>query len=291
MPSYSIKDLEVISGIKAHTIRIWEQRYSLLVPERTETNIRLYDDNQMRRLLNVTALLETGLRVSKIANLSDDEMNNRVQDLINEDNRDFQLVALINDIITSGLTYDREKFNKAFHTAEKKFGLKETFIDIIYPTLVRIGLMWMKQDLIPAQEHFVSSLIKQKLFAAIDALPVASGDAEKWILLLPEDEDHEIGLLFSHYLLSQRGKKVIYLGQRVPYSNVSSIIAQEQPDYIHFFMIKNQSVAKAQNIVEKMTEITGKSKVIVSGSQFLENELDIPKNYKWVNSIEDFSKI
>lgn len=291
MPSYSIKDLEVISGIKAHTIRIWEQRYNLLIPERTDTNIRLYDDNQMRKLLNVTALLETGLRVSKIANLSDDEMNNRVQDLINDGNKDYQIVALINEIITSGLTYDRKMFDRAFHTAEKKFGLKDTFIEIIYPTLVRVGLMWMKQDMIPAQEHFISSLIKQKLFAAIDAIPTNPSDSEKWILLLPEDEDHEIGLLFSHYLLCQRGKKVIYLGQRVPYSNVESIINQERPDYIHFFMIKNQSVNKAQNILDRMEKITGSSKVIVSGSQFLENELSIPKNYSWVNSIDDFAKI
>lgn len=291
MPSYSIKDLEVISGIKAHTIRIWEQRYGLLEPQRTETNIRLYDDNQMRRLLNVSALLETGLRVSKIAHLSDDDLCQRVQQLIVEDNKDLQIVALINEIIKSGLTYDRQMFDKAFDAAEKKFGLKDTFINIIYPTLIRIGFMWMKQDMIPAQEHFISSLIKQKLFSAINEQPTPAEDAEKWVLLLPDDEDHEIGLLFSHFLLSQKGKNVIYLGQRVPYSNIESIIAQEQPDCIHFFMIKNQSVAKAQNIVEKMVKITGKSKVIVSGSKFLESELELPKNYKWLNCIDSFAKM
>ncbi len=291
MSAYSIKDLEVISGIKAHTIRIWEQRYQLLVPQRTDTNIRLYNDDQMRRLLNITTLIDNGFKVSKVASLSDAEIYQKVEEFITDTTADVQIKALINEIISAGLSYNEKRFTTAYAIAIDSFGITDTYIKVIYPMLIRVGLMWLKHDLIPSQEHFISNLIKQKLFTAIDSLKEPSKDAQKWILLLPEDEDHEIGLLLSSFLLKSKGKKVIYLGQRVPYSNIESIIKSEEPDYIHFFMIRNQSVTKCQKIVNTLNQYCSDCKVIVSGSKFLENELSLPPLFSWMNSIEQYSKL
>lgn len=293
MSTYSIKDLEVISGIKAHTIRIWEQRYGLLEPQRTATNIRYYDDVQMRKLLHVSTLLDNGDKVSKIASYSDAEIHQKVTDLINNANStDSQSGALINQIISAGLTYDEDSFNKAFKTAVEVHGLINAFLNVIYPMLIRIGLMWTKQDMIPSQEHFISSLIKQKLFAAIENIKEKpKKNAEKWILFLPEDEDHEIGLLLSAFLLKSNGKKVLLIGQRVPYPSIQAILSSEKPDKIHFFMIRNHAADKVQNILDNISPMTSGIKVFVSGVPHLEDELVIPANFKWVNSIESFKDL
>lgn len=289
MSVYSIKDLEVISGIKAHTIRIWEQRYSLLEPKRTDTNIRYYDDYQMCKLLNISSLLENGHKVSKIASYTEEEISQQVEELIkNVDSEDSKVNALVNQIISAGLTYDEDSFNDAFNVATNRFGLIDAFSKVIYPMLVRVGLMWNKQDMIPSQEHFISNLVKQKLFAAIEDIPEPKKGAESWLLMLPEEEDHEIGLILSYFLLKSKGKKVFYLGQRVPISSVESFLAHNKLDAIHFFMVRNQTPLKAQKLIDKLSPITKGIKVYLSGSESVISKLNIPNNFTIVNSIENF---
>lgn len=290
MSHYSIKDLEAISGIKAHTIRIWEQRYGLLEPHRTPTNIRYYDDTQMLRLLNVTTLLENGDKVSMIASYSREEIIDKVEQLVEQQNRNAKgrAAALINKIISAGLTYDEKAFNEAYHLAIESFGLLNTFQEIIYPMLIRVGMMWIKQDLIPAQEHFISNLIKQKLHTAIDNITPPKENAEKWVLLLPEEEDHEIGLLLSSFILRKNGKKVVYLGPRVPVSNMKAVFEKERPQKVHLFMVRNQTTAKAQKLIKQLAKLAKGVQVFISGSSCAYKEVHLPANFEWINSLEDF---
>lgn len=239
MAFYSIKELEQLSNVKAHTIRIWELRYKILTPERTDTNIRLYDDDQLKKLLNVCALMNNGMKISQVSKLSVKEIGIEIDKLIasiNPSNQ--QQETIISQMIIAITNFDETHFEKTFANSILRFGLLSTYSDIIYPLLIRVGLLWTKSDIIPAQEHFMSNLIKQKLFAAIDAMVLPSKPDQTWILFLNEYEEHEIGLLFANYILRKQGKKVIYLGQKVPYDNLSNVILKNKPTHIITFFVK-----------------------------------------------------
>lgn len=290
MTVYSIKDLELISGIKAHTIRIWEQRYDLFTPQRTETNIRFYDNDQLCKLLNISNLIDNGYKVSQIAKLTKSEMQNIVNELVDsKTNPDSQATILINRLINSGVTYNEALFQETYDKSIDIYGLVGAFTAVIYPMLIRVGLMWFKQDIIPAQEHFISNLIRQKLFLAIDNIEQPAKDAESWVLFLPEEEDHEIGLLLSYFILKSKGKRVLYLGQRVPISSLKSIIETKQPDAIHFFIVKNNCQKKTQQFINQIAEISKGKNVHVSGNEVLKSQIKLPKTFNWTNSLENFS--
>jgi DNA-binding transcriptional MerR regulator len=196
MAQYSIKELEEISSMKAHTIRIWELRYGLLQPLRTDTNIRYYDDMQLKKLLNVCALLSEGMKISKISELNEKQIGDAIDQIINKSSStDVSIETIINQLLIAVTTFDELMFDKVFSNAVLRLGLVDTYLKVIYPLLVRVGLMWSKDDVMPAQEHFFSNLIKQKIFAAIDATPLPQNADQTWLLFLPETESHEIGLL------------------------------------------------------------------------------------------------
>lgn len=266
MALYSIKDLERISNQKAHTIRIWEQRYGLLEPERTETNIRFYDDNQLKKLLNVCTLMSKGMKISHISKLSKSEMDTEIDKVIKESFQGEENVeAVTNQALLSLSTYDQILFDDIFSNAVTHFGLAVTYTKIIYPLLVRTGLMWIKDDLLPAQEHFLSNLIKQKLFSAIEAIPLPKNADQTWILFLNESEDHEIGLLFANYLIRQHGKKVIYLGQRVPYNDLTNVVEHCKPTHIYSFFVRNQYENELVDLIKNLNNDFGSSTICISG--------------------------
>ena len=202
MASYSIKYLEDISGIKAHTVRIWEQRYKLLKPKRTDSNIRYYDDSQLRKILNVTTLLNAGYKISEIGEMSDVEMNQVLkQHLEGVGNKDAALEHYTNELIVASLNFDKPSFERQFNSCLLKFGFSKTLEEIFYPVLKRVGLLWQSEEINPSQEHFISNLVKQKLYSAIDGISEPSNSPKTCILFLPEGEHHEIGLLYFNYLL------------------------------------------------------------------------------------------
>ena len=179
MSQYSIKELEKLSGIKAHTIRIWEKRYSLLTPLRTDTNIRYYGDEELKKLINVTSLLSLGLKISKISEMSNDEINQKLGELISDIKfSDSVSEVITNQLIASAINYDEYAFEKAFSSAILRHGLVDTYINIVYPLLEKVGMLWLKSDLMPAQEHFLSNMIHQKIQSAIDNVPPANPSEE-----------------------------------------------------------------------------------------------------------------
>jgi DNA-binding transcriptional MerR regulator len=266
MSFYTIKDLERLSSQKAHTIRIWEQRYALLEPERTETNIRVYNDDQLKKLLNVCALLERGMKISHISKLSKTEIQDEIEKIIAGSHQaDNQTETIISQALAATATYDELLFSEMFSASVGILGLQSTYIKVIYPLLVRTGLMWTRDSLLPAQEHFLSNLVRQKLFAAINQIPFPVTADQTWLLFLNEQEDHEIGLLFANYLLRQNGKKVIYLGARVPYSNLSNVITNANPTHIYTFLVGGQPEQNVELLLSNLSVDFDKTTICFSG--------------------------
>jgi DNA-binding transcriptional MerR regulator len=230
MAVYSIKELEKLSGIKAHTIRIWEKRYNLIDPHRTNTNIRYYTDNDLKKILNVAVLNRHGIKISSIAKLNELELREEILRVSsNSDSND----TLIDSLVLSMIDFDEYKVESLIDKSIHKIGVKSTVTEVLYPFLEKVGILWLSGDVYPAQEHFVSYLIRQKIIAATENLSSKfNPDGKKFLLLLPEGEWHEIALLFSHYLIREANHDVIYLGQSVPYSDVLSIGASKRFDFI-----------------------------------------------------------
>jgi len=219
---FSIRDLENLSGVKAHTIRIWEKRYSLLSPKRTASNIRLYDIEALRKLLNTSWLLQNGHKISKIASMSDEEMLLKVREA---SVRETSLPHLHNELKVAMLSFDEQAYNQVVDQLEQEMTFRQIFINVFIPFLEDVGLWWMTDVIKPAHEHFVSNLIRQKLFANIEKASRLdpSNNNELYVLFTPMNEIHDLGLLFVHYELLLRGKHSIYLGQSVPINDLTLV--------------------------------------------------------------------
>ncbi len=221
---FTIKDLENLSGIKAHTIRIWEKRYQLLTPERTSGNIRYYDTKNLQKLLNVSLLNNNNYKISKIANLSEDSIILIARELANKN-------ALIDDSINSFkmsmFSFDQALFNQTYNQLLINKTFRDVFKEVFIPFLDHIGLMWQTNTLTPAHEHFISNLISQKIQINIEKIQqnLLVDDSQVFVLFLPENEIHELGLMYLNYELSLRSKKTIYLGQSIPLDNLNSLVA------------------------------------------------------------------
>ncbi|MGC3945268.1 MAG: MerR family transcriptional regulator [Chryseolinea sp.] len=225
MGKYTIKDLERLSGVKAHTIRIWEKRHSIVKPSRTDTNIRFYSDDDLKKIINVSVLNNNGMRISQIAGLTSADMNAQVR-AIGQSGVDS--TVHIDQMIVAMIDIDEARFEKILNTLIIQMGFEETITSVVYPFLHKIGILWQTENITPAHEHFISNLIRQKLFVAVDGLPFPGPEARVVILFLPEGELHEIALLFSHYLARKYGYRSYYLGQSVPHKDLATIVAQHK---------------------------------------------------------------
>jgi DNA-binding transcriptional MerR regulator len=217
--NFSIKDLENITGVKAHTIRIWEKRYDLLSPERSETNIRYYSNKNLQKLLNIVLLNNNNYKISKISEMKDDEISFTARELvldraINEE--------AINSLKLAMFQFDKTLFNNIYSRLLLKKTFKEIFKEIFIPFLEHVGLLWQTETILPAHEHFVSNLISQKVQVNTEELKYTTIISDTtYVLFLPENEIHELGLLYLNYELVLRGYKTIYLGQSLPIDNLN----------------------------------------------------------------------
>ncbi len=288
MGHYSIKDLEGFTGIKAHTLRIWEQRYNLLEPERTETNIRLYNDQQLKTLLNAVMLYKNGYKISHIALLKENNINEEIAKIVKSTTSND---SIIDALVVCMINMDEEHFEELLTNSIDKNGFESTIIDVIYPFFERVGILWLTDVINPAQEHFVSNLIRQKMIVAIDKLGVIKDPGgRKCIAFLHEEELHEIGLLLYTYFLKKNNFKVIYLGQVVPYDDVKTAIQKQEPNVILTGFVKpmesnwiNQYIGTLLNDFENITVLsTGFQSSLIT----LKNE-----RLHLISSINDFNKV
>jgi DNA-binding transcriptional MerR regulator len=285
--TYSIKDLEQLSGIKAHTLRIWEQRYNLLNPKRTDTNIRFYDDDDLKLILNVALLNDNGFKISKIASMASHEIRDEVIKLTDRSlTHDDQIHALTICMIEM----DEERFDKILSTNILKLGFEQTMLNIIYPFMSKIGVLWQTGAINPAQEHFISNLVRQKLIVAIDG-QIAQGGGKKFLLFLPEGELHEISILFASYLIKSKGHKVIYLGQSTPNDDLLSVFKLHQPEYLLTVITTSPSSEYVQEYVNALSERFSSCQILVTGYQVIGQDLVFPKNVRQMNYIRDIKEL
>ena len=221
MQEFSIKDLENYTGIKAHTIRIWEQRYGLLSPDRTGTNIRKYTDQDLKYLLNVSLLINCGFKISQIAGMSEDEIRSAVNERALSDQREHHVLHALKIAM---LNYDEALFHTVIDAQVEEHGLENTYRDVLMPFLRQIGILWQANVICPAQEHFISALIRQKIFALTEQLSKSvTPTGRPLVMFLPDLEIHELSLLMLHYILKEKGRKSIFLGQSVPLDDLTQV--------------------------------------------------------------------
>ncbi|MEO6304737.1 MAG: MerR family transcriptional regulator [Bacteroidia bacterium] len=277
MRLYQITELEQLTGIKAHTIRIWEKRYSLIEPDRTSTNYRRYNDEQVRKILNVSTLLANGYKISKIAALSEKEIHDKILEMNSNSSADIICTGFINDLVASMISFDEPAFEKTYSAVINRLGLFDAMVQVFYPLLNKIGLLWSTSDVSPAQEHFASCLIKRKIMAATDGLQTPKNKKKKFLLLLIPEEMHEISLLFANYIIRSKGYETIYLGQDVPYENISLVIKQAKPNVLLTFFTTPQDPKSVYTDFKKNLHFNDNIKLLVSGhtgiTEYLKNKL------------------
>jgi MerR family transcriptional regulator, light-induced transcriptional regulator len=293
MPSrYSIKDLERLSGIKAHTLRIWEQRYDILKPERTDTNIRYYRDADLKRILNISLLNNNGYKISKISKLSDEEVIREVEKLLSSYKSESDQIE---NLVMCLMELDEDRFEKTISNSVIHFGFENTVEKIVFPFLKQLGNMWQVGMITPAQEHFVSNLIRQKLIVGIDQLnPGKVTDAQTVLFFLPNGELHEIGLLYCHFLAKSRGHRCIYLGQSVPFEDVVSIATSVKPEKLVTVLTASLSDTEPSAYFQLLSSAIPDAEFLVSGRLLLHNEtsdLNLPPKFTLFREFSDFKKI
>lgn len=282
--AYSIKDLEHLSGIKAHTLRIWEQRYGILKPERTDTNIRLYNDADLKLVLNISLLNENGYKISRIAGMNPEEIHREV---ITITEKAYKYPEQVQALTLSMIDLDEDRFEKILSTNVLHFGFERCMINVVFPFMMRIGFLWQTGAINPAQEHFMSNLIRQKLIVAIDGLmPRYEAGRPRFMLFLPEGEMHEVSLLFCNYLLRSRHFRTLYLGQNLPFSDAAYVYDHQQPEYVVCIITSYPGQNEIQAYLDAMGRTFEKSQILLSGYQVVGQDLRLSPNMTVLPNIE-----
>jgi len=288
MAVYSIKDLEKISGIKAHTIRIWERRYNIISPDRTDTNIRKYNDTDLKKILNISILNQNGYKISRIAQFDDVKLKERVLDLcLDTKNTNVQIESLV----VAMLELNESKFNNVLTHSIIKRGFEDTVEEILFPFLDRIGVLWQAGTINPAQEHFISNLIRQKIIVAIDN-EMGNEKTDKLIIFfLPEGELHEIGLLFYSLLARKEGFNVIYLGVSVPYDDIVAVNKIQKADAFFTSFVSAPGKVDVEDSLKKYKKEFKDVPFMVTGLQLKTDEINIPDGVEVITGSHDFKEI
>ncbi|MCR8666072.1 MerR family transcriptional regulator [Aestuariibaculum sp. M13] len=291
--NFSIKDLENLSGIKAHTIRVWEKRYNLLEPNRTDTNIRTYNTTSLQKLLNIAYLNNNGFKVSKIADLAEDEISLKVKEIIAESNKDS---FAINAFKMAMINFDQSLFDKTYNDLLKELTFEDIFYSVFLPLLNEIGLLWQTNTITPVHEHFISVLIKQKLLLSTEKLVNLenTSDSRTFVLFLPDNEIHDIGLLFVNYLLKSKGYHTIFLGPSVPTANLYELYEFfDNITFISYFTIFPEEDA-IETYIKDFYELLlneNKSYLYLLGNKTINlNPSQLPEKVKVFKSIKNLVK-
>ena len=230
MNAFTIKDLENLSGIKAHTIRIWEQRYTFLKPQRTTTNIRYYTNEELKIVLNIALLNKYGYKISHIDKMKPGEVKDK---LITLSNNQAQQERIIYELIEFMVDLDMDSFEATLEHYIAARGIDKTITQVIFPFMEKIGILWLANHVNPGQEHLITNIIRQKIIVGIESSFTHFSSAKTVLLFLPEGEHHELGLLYIYYLLKNKGVKVLYLGADVPLKDVEFVASIKKPDHLY----------------------------------------------------------
>lgn len=285
MAIYSIRDLEKLTGIKAHTIRIWEQRYRLIDPARTDTNIRYYTDENLRHLFNIALLNRYGHKISKLARMQPEEVAARVAEIAENNNSPN---AQVDALTLAMIDLDETAFDRIFAAYQHDHGFERTMLELVYPFLDKLNVLWLTHSVSPAHEKFISNLIRRKLMCAIDRTTVdPQRSSATFLLYLPEGESQELTLLFMHYLLRCRHHKVVYLGAHTSLDDLHDACQPLKPDFV--FTILHDPLARQsiQSYIDNAGKVTGNSRLLLTGAQLFVNEIRLPGNTQRLGGLPD----
>ncbi len=286
MNKFSIQDIAQLSGIKAHTLRIWEQRYSIIKPQRKDSNIRWYDNEDLKKILNIALLNGSGIKISKLSAMTEQEIEDAVLSVTDNDDCDKQY---LNKLLGLTSEMDVYGFERSLTKIIEEKGMRYAIERVIFPLLEKIGMLWLTNRLFSSQEHLISNIIRQKLIRGIDDMPTSNTKSAKVILFLPEGEFHELGLLYAHYLFKVNKIAAVSLGANLPIEDLKIISESVAPAYIfthitslgtHFdaneFLvnlrknIKKSTLVISGNVVHGITETPSKTVVVRSINQFVD---------------------
>lgn len=285
MNKFSIKDIENLTGIKAHTLRIWEQRYGILQPKRTPTNIRYYDADDLKLALRVALLNNFGYKISRIHQMNDSEMNSLIGKI---NDQEFRLQVLSNDMLEATLDMDTERFEQIINSNVRRYGFEHVVEQLIFLFLEKIGIMWMTDRLAPAQEHLVSNILYRKLALAIESLPPKEPDAAPAILLfLPEGEIHDLGLMYVFYLLRKFGKNPIYLGPNSPLKEVQQVYNAKKPEYLYAHLTSVAEEFDGNRYLVKLSQAFPDARILISGSMLSRRHYNTFDNIKYLYNLKE----
>jgi DNA-binding transcriptional MerR regulator len=282
MSSYTIKDLEQISGIKAHTIRIWEQRYHFLQPQRTETNIRSYSADELKVILNVSLLNKYGFKISHIDKMSNSEMEEKILGL---NQFDAEKERVVNSLIKDMVSLNMVAFERQLDTYIAQKGIEKTITEIIFSFLERVGVLWITNHINPAQEHLASNLIRQKIILGIEKLPKIFQSSKLVVLFMPEGEYHEIGILFVHFLLKQKGLNVDYLGANVPLVDLKYLTEYKKVDLLYSHITAPIKGFKIGKFMEQLGQINSNIPVVLTGQMLQEYKGTVANHIQVMKSL------
>jgi DNA-binding transcriptional MerR regulator len=285
MDSFTIKDLENLSGIKAHTIRIWEQRYQFLKPNRTGTNIRYYSNDELKKILNIALLNKYGFKISHIDKMSEAEVREKILSLTH---LEAMQERIVNELIQCMVDLDMDKLEDLLDNYIKSRGIERTITQIIFPFMERIGILWVTNHINPAQEHLVSNIIRQKLIVGIESVSTSLKINKTILLFLPEGEYHELGMLFMYYLLKSRGVATIYLGANVPLHDVEYVVNLKRPNYLYSHLTSVGHNFNFDKFILSITKRFAGTPIIISGLLTQSYERKIPQQ---INFKKTFSEV
>jgi len=284
MHSFTIKDLENLSGIKAHTIRIWEQRYQFLKPSRTDTNIRYYSCDELKKLLNIALLNKYGFKISHIDKMREEELKEKIMSLTGAEALQERIV---NELIQCMIDLDIEKLEDILDRYINAKGIERAITQILFPFLEKIGVLWLTNHINPAQEHFVTNIIRQKLIVGIEQVRSSIKVDKSILLFLPEGEHHELGLLFVHYLLKSRGVTVIYLGANIPLNDVEYVVKLKKPDYLFSHLTSVTHKFSFDKFLAAVTKKFSSVPLVISGQLAQTYQKKIPAPIKFKKSFSE----
>jgi len=289
MSRYSIKDLEQITGVKAHTIRVWERRYGIIQPKRTQTNIRFYSDDDLKRLLNISMLNASGIKISHLAKLESIDLEAKVIELTRSNKLED---ASISKLILATVNFDEDLFESILSRSLLEKGMEETISQVLFPFFQQVGVLWQVGSINPAQEHFISNLIRQKLFAAIDSVSGSSNeDAKRIIFFLREGEFHEISILFYNYIAKRNGMRTLYLGQDLPFKDLDRVIEDYHAHALVTSFINSEKGDGVNDYLNRLDVNFAPMKIFVTGLQLRQKNISIPSGLTVFSSVSQFKEL
>ncbi|MBP7273011.1 MAG: MerR family transcriptional regulator [Saprospiraceae bacterium] len=286
MAIYSIRDLEKLSGIKAATIRIWEQRYGIVIALRTTTNIRYYSENDLRKILNIALLNKNGFKISKLSTMDDTEIYHRVGAIVRvEDATHSTTLELLTHTM---IEMDELRFHRILAHHIQQHSFEETMLRIVLPFLEKHSVLWFTGSVKPVQENFITQLIRQKLIAAIDAIPLLPDKPTlNFLLYLPEGESDELHILFIHYLLRVRHYHSRYIGYNISKADLLDVQTIVQPDYVFTIFAETYTQRPIQQYISTLSEIFPDAQLLLTGYQVATQALQVAPNCTILKNIDE----